>query len=147
MKPSRLIRPILIWCVTLSLPVRIFFEPVRDIVRILQNPATVEGTVAELRPNDHRSVVISYEVSSRTFTTSTSLPETIGLPRFEDIHVGDRVHINYDPRHSAAGVPGDPKKLLIGTVEDFALVATGLLLFSIALDLYFRRWLLKSRSE
>jgi hypothetical protein len=42
----------------------------------------------------------------------------------------------------ASGVPGDPKKLLIETAQDFALIAVGLLLFSIILNLYIRNWLL-----
>jgi hypothetical protein len=141
------IRLILIWCVTLVLPWTIFFDTARNSLRVIRNPASVEGTVVELRPENHRSIVISYEVGGRTFRSSTSLPETVGLPRFENIHVGDKARIAYNPQYPGKGIPGDPRKLLIGTIEDFALVAVGLLVFSVLLELYLRRWLLQWQSH
>src|SRR6266852_5460453 len=89
-KASSVIRLILIWCMTLFLPLAIFFEPARNAGRVMRNPASVEGTVVELRPEDHRSVVISYEIEGRTYRSSTSSPESIGLRRFDDTRTGDK---------------------------------------------------------
>jgi len=111
----------------------------------MHNPAVAEGTVAELLPTAHRAVVISYEIEGRTYRSSTSLPETVGLPRFDDIRPGDRVRIVYNPRYPGDGIPGDPKKLLFATAEDFGLVAIGLLIFSVLLELRLRKWLLQRR--
>jgi hypothetical protein len=123
----------------------IFFVPARTAVRVIQNPAIAEGTVVELLPHAHRTVAISYEIGGRTFRSNTSLPESIGLPRFDDIRPGDRVRIVYNPQYPGDGIPGDPKKLLFATAEDFALVAIGLLIFSALLELRFRKWLLRQR--
>ena len=123
----------------------IFFVPARTAVRVLHNPAVAEGTVTELLPNAHRTVAISYEIEGRTYRSSTSLPESMGLPRFDDIRPGDRFRIVYNPQYPGEGIPGDPKKLLFATAEDFALVAVGLFIFGVLLELRFRKWLLRRR--
>jgi hypothetical protein len=138
------IRVTFIWCLTLFLPLAIFFEPARNALRVMRHPATVEGTVEELQPQNHRTVVIGYEIGGRRYQSSTSLPESVGLPRFEDIRQGDKAPIAFNPQYPESGVPGNPEKLLIGTAEDFALVALGLLVFSVVLELNLRKWLRQS---
>jgi hypothetical protein len=130
---------------SLLLPVVIFFVPARTAIRVLHNPAVAEGTVTELMPHAHRTVAISYEIEGRMYRSSTSLTESMGLPRFDDIRPGDRVRIVYNPQYPGDGIPGAPKKLLFATAEDFALVAIGLLIFSILLELRLRKWLLQRR--
>lgn len=98
----------------------IFFIPARTAIRVIHNPAVAEGTVVELLPHVHQTVVISYEIGGRTYRSSTSLPERIELPGFDDIRPGGRVRIVYNPQYPGDGIPDAPNKLLFATAEDFA---------------------------
>ena len=137
---SFLLRPGLLWCATLAVPTAIFFHPAINPVRAMRGPIRTNGVVVQLRPSDHQSVVIEYEVGGKKYRSATSLPDSLGLPRYEEIRPGDLLPIVYNPRYPENGIPGDPEKLLVGTAKDFAMVATGLLVFCLVLEINIRRW-------
>jgi hypothetical protein len=72
----------------------------------MQNPISVEGTVVDLQPSNHRSVVISYEVDGRAYSSSTNLSESLGLPRFDDTRIGDKAKVVYNPKYPREWRPG-----------------------------------------
>lgn len=147
MKISSILAPLAIWIVTLTLPLTIFFRPAGNAIAVLRNPASIAGTVQELRPNEHRTVVVQYEVDGTTYYSSTNLPESVGLPTFDQLRVGQRVSVVYCIGHPDSGLIGDPKKLLISIGEDCAFISVFLLIFSVGLYAYLRVWLRKWRDN
>jgi hypothetical protein len=117
MRMRRVVRPVLLWCAFMTLPTYLFVKREIRAVRALRNPVVIAGTVVELRPEVHQSVVIRYNLGGTTYETSTVQPEKLGLPRFEEMMIGDHVPITVNPRYPGGGVPGEPRRLLILMIE------------------------------
>ena len=147
MKISSVLSPLAIWIATLALPLTIFFRPASNAIAVLKNPVSIAGSVQELRPNEHRTVIVQYEVDGTTYYRSTSLPESVGLPTFDQLRVGQQVPVVYRIGHPESGLIGDPKKLLISIAEDCAFMSVFLLIFSVGLYAYLRVWLRKWRDN
>ena len=81
-------------------------------IRIMADPRTVSATVVELRPHDHRTVVISYELEGKEYKVSTVQPDVLGLPKYDDLSPGDQVFVTYNPKRPDKGIPGSARKLL-----------------------------------
>ena len=99
-------------------------------VRVMSNHEIVEGAVSDLVARDHWTVVILYEVDRQQLTTSTDLPDQLGLPSFDQLRVGDRVRVEYNPNAPAYGIPGSAKKLFISDLKDIGLLGIFLLFAS-----------------
>lgn len=143
----KFVRAVSLWLFLLvSIGVLLFWTNTMRAVRIRKNHRTTEGTVIQLLPENHRSVVASYEVDSRMFTTSTSLPQDLGLPPFDELRIGDKVNVEYDPMHPEYGILGSAEKLLAGYEKD--LVGIGIfLVFGVALIEFSIRRLFDSSSN
>ena len=85
----------LIWLATLILPLWIFLPTARNALCAMRNGIIVQGTLSRLRPDDHRSIVVDYQVGGTIFRSSTSLPESLGLPSFDELRIGDKIPISY----------------------------------------------------
>jgi hypothetical protein len=147
MKISSVLSLFAIWIATLVLPLTIFFRPASNAIAVLKNPASIVGTVQDLRSKEHRTVVVQYQVDGATYYSSTSLPESVGLPTFDQLRVGQQVPVVYRIGHPDSGLIGDPKKLLISIAEDCAFMSVFLLIFSIGFYAYLRVWLRKWRNN
>jgi len=147
MKISSVLSRFAIWIATLVLPLTIFFRPAINAIAVLKNPASIVGSVQDLRSKEHRTVVVQYQVDGATYYSSTSLPESVGLPTFDQLRVGQQVPVVYRIGHPDSGLIGDPKKLLISIAEDCAFMSVFLLIFSIGFYAYLRVWLRKWRNN
>lgn len=133
-----LMRPILIWlALFVSASIVIFGRNLVGALKVLRNTAATQGQVIALLPEAHRSVEIAYEVEGRRYITSTSLPDKLGLPPFEELRIGNSVRVEYNPKFPEHGIPGSASALVksdfvdIGMIGLFLIAVTGLLEFRI----------------
>jgi hypothetical protein len=129
----KLVRPILMWLVLFgSISAFFFWNNTILAIRLTRNHRTAEGTVIQLLPMNHRTVVASYAVNANQFSTATSLPEQLGLPPFEQLRVGDKVDVEYNPSQPDQATLGSAQKLFVSNIEDTAGIGI-FLLFCVAL--------------
>ncbi len=142
---SRLIsigRPLLVWTVLLlSVFMLSFNSNISGALRISRRRAETLGTVFALETERHRTVVVTYEVNGKTYKTSTSLPESIGLPSFENLRIGDRVRVEYDADCPALGVPGSAERILQTNLGDLAALGLFLGIPTAIVEFRIRRYL------
>ncbi len=144
---KKLIRPALIWLVTfLGLAIFLFSHNALGALRVMHNSAVVDGTVVELLPADHRTVVARYEVSGKLYTTASSLPEDLGLPAFDLLRVGDKIRVEYNPSEPSYGILGSAKRLLIADAKDLVFLGIFLVFVAAFLEFNVRRFV-KNRTR
>jgi len=139
------LRPVLIWLVLfLSISAFLFWTNMVNAVYVMRNHETVEGTITQLLPMDHRTVVVSYAVNGDRFTAETSLPDQLGLPPFDQLRIGDNVKVEYNPANPAAGIPGSADKLVASNIKDISVLAIFLVFVAAILEFNIRRYVRKS---
>jgi len=116
-------------------------------LKVMRNHETAYGAVTELLPHDHRTVVVTYEVGGQRYTTSTSLPDQLGLPPFERLRIGDKVRVEYDSTAPAIGILGSAEKLLLSDVKDIGFLGIFLLFVAASVEFNIRKYLMKSRGD
>jgi hypothetical protein len=109
-------------------------------IHVMSDSRKVSGRVVELRPDDHQSVVISYELGGRPYKASTSQPDRVGLPRFDELIVGDHVLLTYNPKYPGRVIPGDAEKLLVSEVEDMVGLSAFLVLPTLIVEARIRKY-------
>ena len=142
------IRPLALWAVLFGVVYLIAFESsITGAMRIIRRRETTLGTVSALQPEQHRTVVATYQVRGKTYETSTSLSESVGLPRFEDLRVGDQVNVEYDRDDPSSGIAGSAERVLRGNLQDLALFGLFLALPVAILEFRLRKYLRKPPAE
>jgi Protein of unknown function (DUF3592) len=140
------LRPILIWlALFLCITTFLFGQNVLNTLRVMRSHETVEGTITELLSEHHRTVIASYDVGEHHFTTATSLPEQLGLQPFEQLKVGDKVKIEYDPTAPDKGILGSAEKLFVSDLKDIGLIGVFLLFAAAYFEFNIRKYIRKSR--
>jgi hypothetical protein len=143
-----LIRPALIWLALFSgITTFLFWNNIVGALKVMRNHEVADGTITQLLPEDHRTVVASYDVHGHQYTTATSLPDQLGLPRFERLRVGDKVRVEYNPALPANGILGSAEKLLAADIKDISLLGVFLFFAAGYFEFNIRRYFRKSRSS
>lgn len=144
-KLSVLFRPILIWlALFLCITTFLLGRNVLNAFRVMRSHETAEGTITELLPERHRTVIASYDVDEHHFTTATSLPEQLGLQPFEQLKVGDKVKIEYDPTAPDKGILGSAEKLFVSDLKDIGLIGVFLLFAAAYFEFNIRKYIRRS---
>jgi hypothetical protein len=123
-----------------------FWTNMVNAVRVMKSHETVVGTITQLLPMNHQTVVASYAVNGAQFTTATSLPDRLGLPPFDQLKVGDKVQVECNPAQPAHGILGSADKLVASNVKDIGVIAIFLVFAAAYIEFNFRRYFLKSRN-
>lgn len=78
-------------------------------VNFADRAASTAGIVTSKEPANHATIRATYVVNGVTYEASDSF---IGAPNpsFNEVHVGDRVSVYYDPAGPATAVLSDPHK-------------------------------------
>ncbi len=141
-----LIRPGLIWLVLfLGTNAFLFASSLARALNVMKNRETIVGTITELPPR--RPVVASYEVNGQRYTTETACPECLSIPSLDQLRVGDRVTIEYNPDAPKSGIPGSAKKLLLLDLKDVAFIGVFLVFAAAYFEFNIRKYSRKSRPE
>ena len=142
-----LIRPALIWlALFLGITTFLFWNNIVGALRVMRNHEIADGTITQLLPQEHRTVVASYEVHGHQYTTSTSLPDQLGLQQFERLRVGDKVKVEYNPALPEYGILGSAEKLLAADIKDIGVLGVFLVFAAGYFEFNIRRSVRKSRS-
>jgi hypothetical protein len=123
----------------------LFGQNVINALRVKENHKTVDGTITELQPVQHRTVVAAYEVDGHRFTAATTIPEQLGLQPFEQLKVGDKVKIEYDPTAPDNGILGSAEKLFASDLKDIGLIGVFLSFAAAYFEFNIRKYVRKSR--
>ncbi len=142
----RLARPALIWLALFSGSTTfLYWTNIVGAVKVVRNRRTTEGTITQLLPAKHRTVVATYEVDGHSYTTATSLPDQLGLAPFERLKLGDKVRVEYCPAAPAHGILGSARKLLAADIKDIGLLAVFLLFAAAFFEFNIRQLARRSR--
>jgi uncharacterized protein DUF3592 len=143
-----LIRPALIWLALFSgITTFLFWNNIFGALKVMRNHEIADGTITQLLPKEHRTVVASYEVHGHQYTTATSLPDQLGLPQFERLRVGDKVKVEYNPALPAHGILGSAEKLLAADIKDITALGIFLVFAAGYFEFNIRRYVRKARSR
>ena len=141
-----LMRPALIWLALFSgISTFLFWTNIVSTVKVIRHHQTTEGTITQLLPAEHRTVVATYEIDGHSYTVATSLPDQLGLAPFERLKLGNKVTVEYSPAAPAHGILGSAQKLLAPDIKDIGLLAIFLLLAAAFLEFNIRQVARKSR--
>ncbi len=141
-----LIRPGLIWLVLfLGTNAFLFGSNLVHALNVMKNRETIVGTITEIPPR--RPVVASYEVNGQRYTTETGCAECLSIPALDQLRVGDRVTIEYNPDAPKSGIPGSAKKLLLLDLKDVAFIGVFLVFAAAYFEFNIRKYTRKSRAE
>jgi hypothetical protein len=77
---------------------------------LVKRGVAVKATVTAKEPDNHRFIRYSYSVDQKTYNGLGSAGH--GNPRFEELNVGDKVTVVYDPVNPDLSFLGDPKDQL-----------------------------------
>lgn len=134
------LRPFLLWVFLISVIAYLsFWSTISGALSVLRRSNTAMGVVSGLHPEEHQSVDVTYEVEGKTYKSSTSLPDSIGLPAFDEIRTGDQFRVTYRPENPSFGLLGDPKKVLATNLEELAVISALLAVAAIVFEIRFRR--------
>jgi hypothetical protein len=144
----KLLRPMAIWLVLfLSISTFLFWTNMVRAVHVMRNHEAVEGTITQLLPKEHRTVVVSYTVNGDQYTAETSLPDQLGLPPFDQLRVGDKVKVEYNPAQHAHGILGSADKLVASNLKDIGVLAIFLVFAAAFFEFNIRQYIRKSRNR
>jgi hypothetical protein len=134
------LRPVLLWIFLVSVIAYLSFcSSISGTLGVLRHSNTAVGIVSGLHPEEHRRVDVTYEVEGKTYKTSTSFPDSSGLPAFDEIRTGDQCRVTYSPENPSFGLLGDPKKVLATNLEELAVISALLAVAAIVFEIRFRR--------
>ena len=71
---------------------------------------TTEGEIVELQPTNHRSVVYRYQAGGENLTGSGRAGDI--YREFDDLRIGQKVPVIYDPPEVSVSCLGDPRRQL-----------------------------------
>ena len=80
------------------------YNEAKDFQRLVQSPASVDGTVVYTECNQHGGFVYSFVVADHEYRTRTSSPNCSAMK------VGDKVPVFYDPAHPATNTLLPPER-------------------------------------
>jgi hypothetical protein len=92
------------------------------LVALTRNGESVTGTIVQLEPGNHRIVRYTYTVDGQVYEASTGYLGG-GVPRFEQLQVGDVVPVTYLPEAPFKSVLGDPWPQLVNELVFLLMVA------------------------
>ncbi len=91
--------------------------------RLMKHGVGIYGTVTSKEPENHATVIYEYSVSGTNYSGRGRASD--GNPKFEDIAIGERVIVFYDPdnpNESVMGYPQYQQERNTGGIYFFALV-------------------------
>jgi len=71
----------------------------------------------------------------------------LGLPPFDQLRIGAKVSVEYNPTAPAYGIPGSPEKLVVSNFKDIGFLGIFLLFAATFFEFNIRRHLMKSRGD
>src|SRR5919199_4250187 len=77
---------------------------------LAQHGTAVNATVLAIEPENHNTLLYSYEVGGKTYWGRGQIEDANVSSRI--LHVGDRLQILYDPQNPERSVLGDPARQL-----------------------------------
>lgn len=96
---------------------------------LVKRGVSVEGVVVAKEPENHRFIRYSYSVGQNTYSGLGSAGH--GNPRFEELHVGDKVTVFYDPSNPDLSFLGNPQNQLNSVTRGVIFLTLIFPLFSI----------------
>jgi hypothetical protein len=97
-----------------------------------------EGRVTAKEPRNHQLVRYSYEVGGRAYSGAGNAGR--GNPSFDQLNIGDRVRVSYDPHDPSESFLGNPEAQLRSLKTGVIFLAVLGPLFSLV-GLYSKGWL------
>lgn len=128
---KRVLAVVLTWFVLAALSAGlglVLFDPLPD-YRLNNSGVPSEGFVTALEPTNHQIVRYSYNVGGREYAGVGHGGH--GNPRFEDIRVGQKVLVFYDPNNPQYSSLGHPSARLSGNLWVIVLMSLTLPIFII----------------